>query len=88
MEIFESSAANIDDLLREVSNLRPDTVLVEETSPLSVASSLVHLMKAMPGHPVVVLSQEQNLMHVVQWQTVHVEKANDLVELIDFAQIS
>jgi hypothetical protein len=82
IEIFESTAEDVDDLLKEVSKYDPDTILVEESSPLSGASCLVHILMAMSGRPVVVLSQEHNWMHVVQWQTVQLSSANDLINAI------
>ena len=81
-EIFESSAENIDDLLREVSELCPDTILLQESSPLSGGAGLVHLLRAMPGRPVVVVSQQHNVMHVVHWRTVCVETVSDLIDTI------
>jgi len=81
-EIYESTAEDVDDLLTEVSKLSPDTILLQESSPLSKGACLIHILRAIPGRPVVVVSQEHNLMHVVHWRTVYVETVNDLIESI------
>jgi hypothetical protein len=81
-DVFESTPNDVDDLLMEVSMLSPDTVLLEEDSPLSSYPCLFHLLKAMAGRPIVVVSQEYNTMHVVHWRTVRVETVNDLIESI------
>jgi hypothetical protein len=82
IQFLESSADDIDSLLNEISEFRPNTVLFEEASPLWSASCLIHLLKEMPGCPIVVISQEHNLVHVVHWQTLEVEKADDLFKSI------
>jgi hypothetical protein len=81
-EVFESNSEIVDDLLIEISKLQPDTVLLEETSPLSGNSCLFHLVKEMRGRPIIVVSQEYNLMHIVNWRTVPVETVNDLIKSI------
>ena len=83
-QFFESNAEDINGLLSEISIFKPDTVLFEEASPLWTVSCPVHLFKEMPGRPIVVVSQEHNLMHVIHWQTLQVGKADDLIESIRF----
>jgi hypothetical protein len=78
--IFESSAEDVDGLLKDIVNLKPDTVLLDEASHFSSKSSLAPLLMAMPGRPIVVVSQKYNLMHVVHYRTVQVETVSDLIE--------
>ena len=82
IQFFESNTEDLNDLLNEISKLNPDTVLLEESSPLSADWCLVHLLKEMPGRPIVVVSQEHNQLHVVHWQTLQMQKAHDLIESI------
>jgi hypothetical protein len=82
IQLFESNADAVEDLLVEVSKLRPDAIMLEEASPLSSASCLVHLLKVLPGRPIIVVSQEQNLLHVIRGRTVQVEQADDLIEFV------
>ena len=82
VEIFESTARNLNDLLQDVSDINPDIILLEETSPLSVDSLLVHVLFAKPGRPVIVISQEHNWMHMVRWETIQLHSANDLISTI------
>jgi len=82
VEIFESTARNLNDLLQDVSDINPDIILLEETSPLSVDSPLVHVLFAKPGRPVIVISQEHNWMHMVRWETIQLHSANDLINTI------
>ena len=80
IEVFESAADDVDHLLEEVSKIDPDTILFEASSPLSAKSCLVHVLIAKPGCPVIMISQEQNWMHVVRWETVQIGSANDLIK--------
>lgn len=84
VEMFESAARTIHDLLNEVSDIDPDIILLEETSPLSEEFRLVHMLLAKPGRPVIVISQEHNWMHVVHCETVQLSSANDLINAINF----
>jgi hypothetical protein len=79
-EIFESSAEDVDGLVKDIVKLQPNTVLLDETSHFSSASSLAPLLMAMPGRPIVVVSQKYNVMHVVHYRTVQVETVSDLIE--------
>jgi hypothetical protein len=78
--IFESAAEDMDGLLKDIVNFKPDTLLLEEASYFSSKSSLAPLLMAMPGRPIVVVSQKYNLMHVVHYRTVQVETVGDLIE--------
>lgn len=82
METLDSTANDIDGLLNEILKYQPDTILLDESSPLSTIPCLVHLLKELPGRPIVVVSQEENLLHVIRWRTVQVEQANDLIEFV------
>lgn len=82
VEIFESTARNVNDLLNDVSNINPDIILLEESSPLSVDSPLVHVLFARPGRPVIVISQEHNWIHTVRWETIQLRSADDFINTI------
>ena len=84
MEMLDSAATDVEGLLREVLNYQPDTILLEESSPLSAAPCLFNLLKVLHGRPVVLVSPHRNQMHVVHWRTIEVETASDLFKPIHF----
>jgi hypothetical protein len=79
-DVFESTAKDVDDLLLEISKHNPDTVLVDEASDFAERSALAPLIMAVPGLPVVVVSQTCNLVHIVQYRTVKVDTVSDFIE--------
>jgi hypothetical protein len=82
VEMKDSTANDVEGLLKEVLKYQPDTVLLEESSPLSAAPCLFHLLNILHGRPVVLVSPKSNLMHVVHWRTIEVETASDLFKSI------
>ena len=84
IELLESSTHELEALLREASDLDPDMIVLEASSPLSEESLLMQVLMAKPGRPVIVVSQEHNWMHVVRWETVKLESANDLIDVMKF----
>ena len=83
LNLFESKADNVDDLLKEISKIDPDMILLEELSPFSEESVLVRLLVIKPGLPVIVISEEANLMHIVRRETVQLSSSIQLIEAIN-----
>lgn len=82
IDMFDSNAQTIADLLDEVSRIDPDVILLEESSPLSMDSVLAHVLLAKPGRPVIVINQEHNWVHTVCWETIQLRSADDLRNMI------
>ena len=83
LELFESNASNVDDLFKEISEIDPDMILLEESSPFSDESLLVRLLITKPDLPVIVISEEINYMHVVRRKTVQLSSSIELIEAIN-----
>ena len=86
VEMFESTALDVRDFLNEVTHLDPDIILLEESSPLSTNSPLVHVLIAKPGRRLIMISQEHNWIYVVHWENFHLSSASDLVNTIKFME--
>jgi hypothetical protein len=84
LDLFESKMDNVDDLLKEISEVDPDMILLEESSPFSDESLLVRLMVTKPGLPFIVISAEANLMHIVHRETVQLSSSADLISAINY----
>ena len=82
IELLESSVHDFETLLRGVSHVDPDVIVLEASSPFSEESQLVRVLMARPGRPVIVVSQEHNWMHVMRWETVKLESAYDLIDVM------
>ncbi len=85
IQLWESNSHDVETLLKETSHMDPDVIVLESTSPLSDGSLLMRVLMARPGRPVIVVSHEHNWMHVVRWETVRLESANDLIDVMKFS---
>lgn len=83
LNIFESNTADFEDLLNEISKMKPHLILLDDASPFSKESFLVGLLINRPNLPVIVLSENSNEMHIVRRETVLLKSSNDLIKAID-----
>jgi hypothetical protein len=82
VDLIESKAEDAGDLFKEVVKYRANTILMDESSPLSAAAPLFHLLMSLPGRQIVLISKENNLIHVAHWRTIQVDTAADLFKSI------
>jgi len=83
LKLYESNAIDFSGLLDEISEVEPDMILLEESSPFLEDSFLVLLLVNKPGLPVIVINEDTNVMHVVHRETTLLTTSNDLVETIN-----
>ncbi len=81
-ELDESRTIEFDALLNEIEALHPHLILLEEASPFSSASLMTRLLVALPELPLIVISEDSNLMHVIRCQTRLLSSSQDLIETI------
>lgn len=83
LELFESNATNVEDLLKEMLEVNPDLILLEDSSPFHEESSLIRLLITKPSLPVIVISEDVNYMHIVRRETVQLSSSIELIEAIN-----
>ena len=87
LKLHESKAIEVRALLDEIAEVKPDMVLLDETSPFVENSLLVLLLITNPGLPVIVINEDSNLMHIVRRETQILSSSNDLIEAINLIQV-
>ena len=87
LKLYESQATEYEDLVDEISKVKPDMILLDDASPFSVDSVLVRLLINHTNLPVIVISAESNEMHIVQRKTELLTSSNDLIRVIDQNQL-
>ena len=83
LTLHESRASDFMDFLNEVSDLQPDMILLDDSSPFSEDSLLTRLLINEPALPVIVISENSNVMHIVRRESVMLNSSNDLIKAID-----
>jgi len=83
LKLYESQSDDFDDLLNEVSMIKPDMILLDAVSPFSRDSLLIPLLISQPNVPVIVISQDSNEMHIVRRESMLLTSSSDLIKIIN-----
>jgi chemotaxis response regulator CheB len=83
IELYESEADNVEGLIKEILDMAPHVLVLEESSPLLNESVLAGLLMISPYVSVIVVSEETSFMHVVHRETIQLSSSIDLIEAIN-----
>jgi hypothetical protein len=83
IELYESEADNVEGLIKEISDMAPHVLVLEESSLLLNESVLAGLLMISPCVSVIVVSEETSFMHVVHRETIQLSSSIDLIEAIN-----
>ena len=86
LKLHEGQTGDFEEMLNEIHKVKPDVVLLNESSPFSMDSFLMRLLIARPGLPVIVISEQSNIVHIVHRETRLLNTSNDLLATINFVQ--
>lgn len=84
LELHENQTIEFNGLLEEIHAVNPNLILLEDASPFSENSLMSRLLVSLPGLPLIVISEDSNLMHVIRCNTRLLGSSNDLIETITF----
>lgn len=87
LKLAESRSTGFEDLLNEISEAKPNLILLEEASPFSGDSYLIQLLINVPNIPVIVISEASNEMHILRRESVILSSSSDLIKAINQIQI-
>ena len=83
LELHESHADNLEGLLNEISETEPALLLLDDSFPYSDEFPLVRILIHSPNLPVIIISEESNLMHIVHRETRTIISSSDLVNAVN-----
>jgi len=83
LDLRESQANDFEELLAEISDADPSLILLDESSPFSGDSLLGRILAFKPELPVIVISENSNLMHIVRKETKVIDSSSDLVDVVN-----
>jgi len=83
VELQESHADDLEGLLNEISETDPTLILLADASPFSGESPLFRILMHKPNLPVIVISEDSNMMHIVHRETKIIKSSNDLVNAVN-----
>ncbi|MBI5702567.1 MAG: hypothetical protein ACOYYF_10705 [Chloroflexota bacterium] len=82
LDLYENKAVEFDALLEEIKIASPHLLLLEEASPFSENSLMTRFLANLPALPVVVISEDSNLIYVVRCNARLLSSSRDLIEAI------
>jgi len=83
MDVQESQADDFDGLLVEISEADPTLIMLDDSYPFSKDSFLVQILLHRPDLPVIVISEDSNLMHIVRKETKIIDSSKDLFNVVN-----
>jgi len=87
LKLYVSKAVDIEVLINEVAEVEPDMILLEDPSPFSKDSLLIRLLIERPNLPVIVISGDSNVMHIVRKETMLLNSSSDLIKTINLIEV-
>jgi hypothetical protein len=83
LDLLENKTVDFDGLLKEIREANPDMILLEEVSPFTQNSLLIRILVNIPDLPVIVISEDSNIMHIVRCDTRLLSSSRDLIDTIN-----
>lgn len=83
LELHENTTADFKDTLDEIRDAKPDLVLLEEMSPFCENSLTIRLLDSLPNLPLIVISEDSNVMRIFQSETRILSSSGDLIETLN-----
>jgi chemotaxis response regulator CheB len=81
-KVITSTANSLEALITEISELKPDVVLLGESMPLAAKDTLAHLLMCFPELRVIVVSEDTNWLHVFHKKDLLLTRQSDLLDIV------
>ena len=82
LKLITYQAKDISGLVAETSELKPDVVILGESTPLAAKDSLVQLLMSFPALRVIVVGEGNNWLHVFSKKDKLVTSQTDLLDVL------
>lgn len=83
LDLQENTTTDFKAMLDEIRGAKPNMVLLEEVSPFSENSLTIRLLDSLPGLPLIVISEDSNLIRIVRSETRILGSSRDLIETLN-----
>lgn len=83
--VFESTAQEFDELIREINSYTADVILLEQNSAFSGEESLTKLLTLFPKLLLIIVNEEDNWLHIYRRENLLMTSTADLLNVIQTA---
>ena len=84
LRLVSSTANDLAGFMAEISDLKPDIVVVAESTPLAAKDTLGRLLMSHTELRVVVVSEDTNWLHVFHKKDMEMTRQADLLDVLYF----
>jgi len=81
-KVLTSNANDLEALITEISELKPDVILLGEATPLAAKDTLAHLLMCFPELRVIVVSEDTNWLHIFHKKDLLLTRQSDLFDIV------
>ncbi len=82
LKLITSGASDVHGLIAETSKVKPDIVILGESTPLARMDVLGNLLMSYPHMRVVVVSEESNWLHIFDKRDMLMAQNSDLLDAL------
>ena len=82
IKVITSSASEAKGLIAETSELKPDIVILGESTPMAGKEVLGYLLMSSPEMQVVVVSEDTNYLHIFHKKDMLITRQTDLLDVL------
>jgi len=83
LKLHDYRISSFTGLLSEVARVKPDFILLEDDTPFTTSSLSTQLLTADCNLPVIVISGESNVVHILHKESILLNSSFDLINAID-----
>lgn len=82
LKVVTSPVDDVKGLIEETSKLKPDVVLIGESTPLAQEDVLGHLLMSNPELQVIIISEDSNWVHIFHKKDFLMTRQSDLLDVM------
>lgn len=82
IQAVKSNAADLQDLVNEVCNLKSQVVILEDAATRTEKNSLVNMLMLNPDLKIIVVPRDNNHIHIFRKDEILIQSASDFLEII------
>ena len=82
IKVVTSGVNDVKGLIEETSKLKPDVVLIGESTPLAQEDVLGHLLMINPELQVIIVSEDSNWVHIFHKKDFLMTRQSDLLDVL------
>jgi len=88
INVVKSTAVDLQSVVDEVSNLKSQVVILEDSATPTRKNSLANLLMSNPELKIIVVLKDSNYVHIFRKDEILIENASEFLEIIQSKQQS